>query len=814
MRHLLHDLRYASRGLVRSPGFALVAIATLGLGIGANTAVFSAIDGLLLKPLPYEQPDRLVLIRQSAPGAGRPNVPVSIKEYFDYRDGSRAFERLVEYHQMSFDLLRQGEPDRVDTGVVSHDFFDVLGIRPLLGRTFRAEDDQAGAQPVLVLSYRYWRSKFAGDPEVVGKVFEMNDRPHVVVGVLPDVPHYPAENDVYMPVLACPFRAAAEKQIAQNRRAFANLNVFGRLNTGVSPHAAAAEVGAVAARFTGDNPAAYRRTSGFQSTTVGVQAALTENARPMLLLLLGTTALVLFLACANVANLTLARLLRRDRELALRTALGISRARLVQQLLTESTLLSVLGALLGVGLAAATLDLLKVFLGRLTQRAAQITLDPWVLLFTFAIALVTGVAFGTLPALTSSRVNLANALKQGGRGAGHAPRNRRLQEALVVVQVSVSVVLLIGAGLLLTSLLRLERVDPGYRADGVLSVQASGNFAKYPNADALLRVYAPVLDRLNASPGVESAAITTGVPLSATPPQSIPLLIDGAPDDNPDRRPTTDVRVASTRYFETLRVPLVSGRVFTDMDHRDAPPVVVINKASVRLWGSRDPVGSRISVDNGRTWRTVVGIVGDIRQFGLAADIPAQIYVPMFQTPSAFPGRILVRTAGAPMLLARTVSDAVHAFDPDMPVEEVVTLDDLRARSIATPRTTATLLSGFALLALVVTITGIAGVLATAVAQRTREFGVRMALGETRGSVLRGVVARGMSLVAIGLVLGTLGSLGARRLLANYLYATDTVDPLTLAAVATLFLTAGLAACLGPALRATRVDPMVALGAD
>lgn len=814
MDRVLQDLRYAVRTLARNPGFALVAILTLGLGIGANTAVFSAINAVVLRPLPYGDASRLVVIRQSAPGADRHDTGISIKEYFDYREQSREFEALVEYHQMSFDLLRRGEPDRVDTGVVSHNFFDALGIRPILGRTFTADDDKPGAQAVLLLSHRYWQSKFAGDPAVVGQVFEMNDRPHLVVGVLPDVPHYPDENDVYMPVLACPFRAAAERRIAENRRAFGILNVFGKLKAGVPAETAAAGVGAICSRFTHDNPAAYRATSGFQATTVDVQSALTEQARPMLLVLLGTTALVLLLACANVANLTLARLLRRDRELALRTALGLSRARLIQQLLTESAVLALLGGLVGLAFAAATMSLLRLFLGQLTSRAAEIVLDPWMLVFTLIVAIVTGVAFGTLPAASSSRVQLSAPLKEGGRGAGTAPGKRRLQEALVVAQVAVSVVLLIGAGLLLASLVRLQRVDPGYRAEGVLSAEVSGNFSKYPNADALLRVYVPLLDRLHEVPGVHSAAIATGVPLSATQPFNVPFVIEGAANDDPDRRPSTDVQIASSRYFETLRVPVIGGRTFTESDHRDAPLVVVINQSSVRQWAGREPIGTRLSIDSGSTWRTVVGIVGDVKQFGLAREVPAQIYVPMRQTPFGFQGSVLLRTNGEPTLLARGLRDAVHALDPDMPVEDVVPLTDLRRSSLATPRTTAALLSIFAGLAFFVTLTGIAGVLATSVAQRTREFGIRLALGETRASVLRGVVRRGLMLTGVGLVLGYIGATASTRFLASYLYATEPADPLTLAAVGLAFLTAALVACAGPAWRAIRVDPMIALRAE
>jgi putative ABC transport system permease protein len=811
---LAGDLRYGVRSLARSPGYVLFAVLTLGLGIGANTAMFSVLNGVVLKPLPYEGGDRLVIVRQSAPLAGQDTTAVSIAEYFDYREQADVFDGVVEYHQMNFDLLDRGEPDRVSTGVVSHNFFDVLGITPLLGRAFVAADDAAGAEAVLILSHSYWRTRFAADPAIVGAVFQMNDRPHRVIGVLPSVPHYPQENDVYMPVSACPFRAAAERTITANRRAFAALNVFGRLEAGVTPAQAAVSVGTVCHRFTSAHPEAYRvGTSGFQATTVGVREALTANARPMLIILLGTTAMVLLIACANVASLTLARTLRRDREIAMRTALGAGRGRLVRQLLTESALVALAGGGVGLLFAYLTVDMLTAFAGRFTERTGEVAVDGPVLAFTLLASMATGLLFGILPAL-SARVDLGASLKQGQMQAGDASSRRRLQGALIAAQVAVSVVLLAAAGLLAVSFHRLQQVDPGYRADGVLSAEVFGNFSRYGSADALRRLYVPLVERLAREPGVVAAAVTNAVPLAGQVPGSARFDIEGRAVDDPDRRPATDVRVASPQYFATLGITRLSGRVFTDLDGEAQAPVAVINRSMTRYWDGRDPLGSRISFDGGERWLTVVGVVADVRQFELARDAVAQVYIPLAQTPFGLAGRVLVRTAGDPRAFARTLREAVRAVDPQLPVENVQTLADLRDGNLASPRLTATLLAVFAGLAVAVTLAGLGGVIATSVSQRTREFGLRMALGASRPRVLATVLGQALAVVGVGLLLGVGGALALGRVLGAYLYQTAPTDPVVLAAVAGAFLLAGTLACLGPARRATSVDPLTALRAE
>jgi len=816
--NLIADLKFGARALFKHPGYALLAVLTLGLGIGANTAIFSVINGVLLKPLPYEHGDRLVVLQQSRPLSGQPNVGVAIAEYFDYRERAKdVFDGLVEYHQMNFDLINRGEPDRVNTGVVSHNFFDLLGIKPIIGRTFVQSDDVKGAEAVLLLSHTYWRTKFGGDPNIVGQVFEMNDRPHRVIGVLPNVPHYPQENDVYMPVLACPFRAASEGQIARNRRAFSALSVFGRVKEGTAPEQAASAVESICHTFTEDNKQIYRpETSGFRATTVPVRDALTSGAREMLLILLGITGLILLIACANVANLTLARMLGRDRELAMRAALGAGRGRLIRQLLTESTLLAVVGGAIGVAFAALTIGMLTTFVGRFTSRTGEIDLDPMVLVFTLGISVFTGLLFGTLPAL-GSRVDLVSALKQGGGQAGSGAGRKRMQGALIVAQVAVSVMLLVGAGLLLASFYRLQRVETGYRSEGVLSAQIFGNFSRYPNITELKKLYLPVIDRLQAQPGVNAVAITNAVPLGGGAPGTTRFEIEGRAVDDPERRPTTDVRVASPQYFAAIGVPVVAGRVFNDLDNEESQRVVVINKSMTKYWEGTDPIGSKIRpVGQGipEDWYTVVGIVGDVRQFGLARETVAQLYLPLRQSPFGLAGQVLVRTAGDPTSFANLLRTTIYSVDPNQPVENVRTLDDLRSEALAAPRLTATLLGIFAALALLVTLAGIGGVIATSVQQRTKEFGLRMALGARRDGVLMMVVRQGLTLVVIGLVIGVIGALAAGRVLSSYLYQTAPRDPIIFIAVAAVFVVAGVVACLIPARRATTVDPLIALRAE
>ncbi len=806
MTGMTQDLRYAVRTLKHSPGYTLVALLTLALGIGANTAIFSMIRGVLLRPLPYREGERLVFLEQPASLAGVEDARFSVSELADYRAQSRTLEGIVEYHSMPFILLGDGEPRRVQTAVVSANFFDVLGVTPHLGRAFREGEDQPGATPVLMLSYHYWMTQLGGDPEIIGRTFEMNDRIHTVIGVLPPVPQYPGENDVYMPASSCPFRSAPAT--IQNRSA-RMLTLFGRLAPGQTPQAAGTEFASIASRLRGQYPQAYPSGQGFTVRVASLQEEMGRRARPTLLLLLGTAGFVLLIACANVANLTLARLMRREREIALRAALGADRARLIRQLLAEGGLLALAGGLLGLGLAAAAMGLLSAFAARFTPRASEISLDGTVLVFTVVVSFLTGLAFALLPALPA-KVNLVGALRDGG-AATSGGRTSRARSALVVVQVAVSVVLLVGAGLMLRSLIALQHVDPGFNPERVLTMTLDLNWSRYTTPDLIRNFHDRLLTRLESQPGVVSAASTLVFPLGSSRHLGFEFEIEGRPRDPQVTLPQGDFRSVSPDYFRTLGIPLVTGRLFTTTDAAESPQVAIVNRSLAQhYWGEESPLGRRISADSGKTWVTVVGVVGDVRHYGLDRQPTDELYMPFAQVPIR-EGSLLVRTTGEPHAAASIVQEEIKAIDPDQPIANVESLEELRGESLASPRLTASLLVMFALLALLITGAGLAGVVAFSVSQRTQEIGVRMALGAERSQVLSMVLGEGMRLVFAGLVLGVAGALAATRLMSGLLFGVDATDPVTFLTVSAVLALVALAACLVPARRATAVDPMVAL---
>jgi putative ABC transport system permease protein len=814
---LTSDCGYAFRMMRKNIGFTIVAILTLALGIGANTAIFSVVHSVLLRALPYPQGQQLIFIRQQEKKLGIEDWGFSVKEIEDYRAQNRSLAGMVEYHAMSFTLFGHGDPERVRTGVVSANYFDLFGVQPLLGRTFLPEDEKLGAPPVLLLSYEYWKNNFGSDPGIVGKTFEMNDKVHTVVGVLPPVPQYPNENDVYMATSACPYRS---NKMHLEDRDMRMMEVFGRLKPGVTVAQANADVSTIAAGLKAAYPKSYPENVGFTSSASPLQEELTHGARPTLLLLLGATAFVLLIACANVANLTLARMAKRERELAVRSALGAGRSRLLRQLLTESFLMAFIGGVLGLVLAYGSLELLTDFVGRLTPRAREIHIDSQVLLFTLAAALGTSIVFGTLSALFS-RANLTSSLKEGSSGTGTGYRQNRMRSALIVCQIAFSFMLLIGAGLMMRSLFKMQQVDAGIVPQRVLAMRTAFNWSKYTSSDKTRVVIQKLLDRVKSEPGVLSVAISSRYPFE-------PEMITGGPESvsfsfqiegrqlEPGQAPPVSTYAAvSPDYFRTLGIPLKAGRMLTETDSDDlkAPQVVLINEeAKRRFWLNEDPIGKRASGDGGEHWATVVGIVGDVREFGLDHAPSPEFYGPQAQGPR--PGNLIVRTAVEPQSMARALTRAIHEVDSQTAVTHILTLEQARYESMASPRVTASLLGIFAGLALAIATAGIGGIMALMVSQRIREIGIRIALGARPASILQMVLGQGLMLTVIGIAIGIGGAVALTKFMKALLFEVPPTDALTFSGVGLALLVAAILASYLPARRAAAIDPNEALRAD
>jgi predicted permease len=818
LENLWRDVSYGARILIKNPGFTIIAVITLALGIGANTAIFSVIYGVLLRPLPYKNGEQLVVLHQEAPLAGisAGGFGFSVKEIIDYREQSQTLESVVEHHSMSFTLFGGAEPENIQTGVVSANFFDVMGVRPLLGRTFVPEDEAPGAEAVLVLSYDYWKRSHDGDPNIVGRVFRMNNRPHTVVGVLPSIPQYPRENDVYMPTTACPTRASEGFITNRNRRM---MGAFGRLKPGISVEQAKSEIAAIAAGMQREHPDSYPDNIGFRATLDPLQEELTRQARPTFLILLGTAGLVLLLACANVANLTLSRLMRREREMAVRSALGASQSRLIRQLLTESTLVALAGGVLGIILAAAGLNLLVEFASRYTSRASEISLDGSVLFFTLAISIISGIGFGLIPAL-STRENLVTALKEGSGQSTISNARQRIRAALLVAQVTISFILLIGAGLMLRSLNNLQHVNPGFNPERVLVMPLSANWSKYTTPDQYRDFSLRVVDKIKDQPGVMSTAVGTTYPLNplgiAFGPFNIKFKIEGRPVPEGELAPQTDYRRVSADYFQTIGVPLIRGRLFAESDKKGTQEVAILNQSmAAHRWGDEDPIGRRVYLDNGdgtETLVTIVGIVGNVKQYGLEREPGDELYRPVAQGGGAT--NLLVRTTNDPELLTRQIRKAIYEVDPETAINKVTTLEDVRNESLSSPKLITILLGMFAALSLVITATGIAGVIALMVNQRTHEIGIRLALGASPARVLAMVLRQGMTLVFLGLALGVAGAVGLSHVLSALLFGVQPTDLITFLGVSLSLILASGAACLVPARRVTSIDPMRALRSE
>ena len=804
------DVRYAVRTLRRAPGFTAAVLVTLALGIGVNTAIFSMVNGVLLRRLPYAHGDRLITLEHPVRSLAINDIGFSPTEAADFRASLSSLDGLAEYHSMSFDLLGHGEPRRVQTGVVSADFFDLLGVRPLLGRAFIRGEDHDGAAPVLLLSYRFWMTALGGDSSIVGQTFTMNDRQHLVIGILPPLPAYPDRNDVWMPVSSCPFRSNPRVKSQRQSRMVA---IVGRMAPGKGAADAQREAAALEARWHTVYPASYGPAIKDAAVKVTpLRTSMTQSAAPAFLVLLAVAGLVLLVACINVAHLTLARHLGRQRELAIRTALGAGRRRLLRQLLTESVMLSLAGGAMGLVGAAAVIGALARYTTRFTPRAEEIVLDWRVALFTFAIAALAGVAFGIIPVFAQGR-DVVSRLRDGGATTSGNPRVR-LRGLLVIGEVALAFVILIGAGLMIRSFARLVTTSPGYDLQNVVTARVDLNFTKYSSAAPIQRFTEDLIERLSSDGSVKSVALATEFPASSSNAQNLStFVLRGRDVADSSRLPKAEVSVVSPGYFGVLGVPIMSGRAFGPADRDTAAPVAMISASAARKYfAGGDAVGKQISF-NREQWATIIGVAGDVRQFGPASDVPEQIYLPLTLT-RVRDLRVLVRSNAGAAATSTLIRQTVHAIDPNQPVTDVVTLEDARRDVIASPRLTTALLTAFALLALVIAAAGLAGVIAYSVSQRTQEFGIRMALGAERQAILALVVRQGLRLALIGVLLGALAARVTAHSLTTLLYGVQATDVATYLGVAAVFVVVALIACVVPARRATAIDPAATIRAS
>ena len=815
---MINDIRIALRSLPRIPGFSLAFILTLGLGIGANTAIFSVINGVLLRPLPYPEADRIMHLRQPQTAAGIENTSFSFAEVADYRTQAKTIDQFVEFGDWTFNVLGRGEPHRATGGLVTANFFPLLGARPLLGRMLLSADEGRSAPPVAVLTHAYWQRVFGSDPAAVGQMLDLTVRKALIVGVLAPGAHYATQRkqDFYVNYAANDHYMSASMQ---DERVHRMTDVYARLAPGASAAAAQAELRTIAARLHETYPAAYPKTRAFDTVVTPWKDELTAKARPTLMILLGTTIFVLVIACANVANLTLTRLVQREREMAIRAALGGPAAFLRRQLLAENLVLSVLGGLLGLAFAVAGLNLLIAYAGRFTTRTGEIRLDGWVLGVTLIVSIAMAMLFAWAPRLTFMTDPVRAMAGAGGRATG-SPGRRRAQRALVVSQLAASFMLLIGAGLLTRTLLRLYAVDPGFDLANVLSLQAP-NFATQNGAQSL-QFTRDVLERVKGESAVQSAAMASAAPLAGSFPIQREYRVDGADPDAAAGAPTTVTRVVSGTYFETVGTRLRAGRTFQPTDLSTAPPVAILSESMARYYFKQDnPIGRHMSwkVVNGRTgaesWSPaaeIVGVAADSRADGIDQKPIHTLYRP--DTQAGAQSTLLVRTAGSPDRLAPRVVETIRGLDPNRPIDHVQTLEEIRDETIAPQRLNATLIGLFAVLALAIATVGVAGVLAFSVSQRTNELGIRLALGAQRGTILRMILGEGATMAVIGLVIGGLAAAPLSRLLDGLLFGVEPVDPPTIAFAAVLLVAVALVAAWIPARRATAVDPMLALRGD
>ena len=813
MDSLIKDIRFGMRALMKRPGFTAVAVITLALGIGANSAIFSVVNAVLLRPLPYKDPDRLMVLWERRENSGRANLPLSGHEYAAFKERTTVFEALTLFQPNAFNLTGKGDPLMVDVGEASTEYFNIVGVPPMHGRTFAPGEDQQGGAKVVVLGHKLWTQHFGSDPNVVNQTVRLNDQPYTVIGVMPSLELIP---DVIVPI---DMRGELRKVGKHSHQ------VIGRLKPDVTLDQAQAEVARVAQQMQQEFPDANR---GHGIQVVGLHEEITGSAQLPLLTLFAAVGFVLLIACANVANLLLSRAASRQREMAIRTALGAGRWRLIRQTLTESLLLGIFGG--GLGLLAAVW--LVTLFGKITAvnipRLDNISIDNRVLLATFGFSILTGLLTGIAPAWRNSEPRLYQWIQEGMRGSFN-PGRRRISSALVVTEVALAVVLLVGGGLMLKSFVQLLQVDPGFERNHVLRLDLSLPDLKYREPQQQIAFYNEAIARLHALPGVESVGATTNTPLGPAENWS-GFAIEGRPEPPQGDQQQAAMRTVSDDYFRTMHIPLRKGRFFNNSDARvalplvrwfeqqpfpkrfdepQAAPAVIINETMARLyWPNEDPIGKRIRII-WSPWLTIVGVVGDVRHTGLNTPPNPEMYLSQLQEPQSSMA-VLARTTGDPLQLAVAAREQLKAMDKDLPVT-VTTMDQLFANSLAGQRFNTSLLGVFAAVALLLAMIGVFGVINYSVAQRTHEIGIRLALGAQRRDVFKLVVGQGLLLALIGVGVGTAGAVALTRLIAGMLYGVSPTDGPTFVVVSLIVTMVAFLACYLPARRATRVDPLVAL---
>ncbi len=807
MGTLLQDLRFALRVLAKSPGFAIVAVMALALGIGANTAIFSIIDAVLLRSLPYGDPDQLVRVSQTQPtqnagansGQGGPTSPAN---FVDWKTQNQSFSDMAAYSVAAFSLLGQREPERVIGSHITPNVFGLLKVKPLLGRTLLPEDGKGAAEAVVVVSQGFWQRHFGSDPHVLGSSLNLDGSQYRLVGVMPAEFTFGKDAQLWVPLVFTP-------QDLANRNTL-YLEVVARLLPGVALGQAKANMTAVAHNIVAEASGTGLR---WDVVIVPLKEQAVGNLRATLYILLGAVGFVLLVACANVANLLLARAAQRTREIAVRTAMGASRRRLIRQTLTESVVLGFLGGAFGLVLAFWSLSLLVRFNPGNIPRLEEVGIDAWVLVFTLAVSLLTGIAFGLLPAFQVSKTDLQRGLKDSGAQA-LVHHRYRLRDLLVISEIALTLVLLIGAGLMIRSFQLLEAVDPGFNPDHVLTLRMTLPLGKYPQESQRSVFFQDVLERVRQIPQVKSDGLVTSLPLEGGELRQL-ILIEGRPL-SPDEPLGGGMDVVSPDYFRTMGIPVLKGRYFTPLDRQDAPPVVIIDESMAReYWPDKDPIGQRVMIPGVKpVYREIVGVVRGLKFFGLEQERRPTMYVPLLQYAGERTMSLVVKTQSDPSRMAAALRGAVWSVDRDQTVSTAVTMEQMLARSVAQRRFNTGIIEVFALVALLLAIVGIHGVLSYSVAQRTREIGIRMALGAERRRVLLSVLGQALSMVGVGVVIGIVASIGLTRLIASMLYGVGPLDLRTYLGMSALLVLVALVASYIPARRATKVDPLVALKYD